>query len=172
MRVSWLDDSDAEISEAELARVGVLHERLPLDDYQGALDRLKAERGYVAQDIVELRPDMPNLTAVCDKFKDEHLHRDDEVRFVLEGEGIFDIRGADGRWMRVQVEAGDLIVVPADPFLLAHTNLDPRLRPRPEARTARVDQFRAELWVAGGEAKGTALVTTGGAASNAAMRNS
>ncbi len=114
MRVSWLDDSDAEISEAELARVGVLHERLPLDDYQGALDRLKAERGYVAQDIVELRPDMPNLGAVCDKFKDEHLHRDDEVRFVLAGAGIFDIRAADGRWMRLEVEASDLIVVPAD----------------------------------------------------------
>jgi 1,2-dihydroxy-3-keto-5-methylthiopentene dioxygenase len=113
MRVSWLD-SDAEISEAELGRVGVLHQRLPLDDYQGALDRLKAERGYVAQDIVELRPDLPNLQAVCDKFKDEHLHRDDEVRFVLAGAGIFDIRAADGRWMRLEVEASDLIVVPAD----------------------------------------------------------
>lgn len=113
MRVSWLD-SDAEISEAELGRVGVLHERLPLDDYQGALDRLKAERGYVSQDIVELRPDMPNLQVVCDKFRPEHLHRDDEVRFVLAGEGIFDIRAADGRWMRLEVEASDLIVVPAD----------------------------------------------------------
>jgi 1,2-dihydroxy-3-keto-5-methylthiopentene dioxygenase len=113
MRVSWLD-SDVEVSAAELDRVGVLHERLPLDDYQGALDRLKAERGYVAQDIVELRPDMPQLRTVCDKFKDEHLHRDDEVRFVLAGAGIFDIRAADGRWLRLEVEASDLIVVPAD----------------------------------------------------------
>lgn len=115
MHLSWLDqDTNAAISQADLARVGVLYERVPLDDYQGALERLKATRGYVAQDIVELHPGMPNLTTVCDKFKPEHLHRDDEVRFVLEGEGIFDIRGADGRWMRVQVEAGDLIVVPAD----------------------------------------------------------
>jgi 1,2-dihydroxy-3-keto-5-methylthiopentene dioxygenase len=113
MHLSWLD-SDAAISEAELERAGVHYERLPLDDYQGALERLKAARGYVTQDIVELHPAMPNLQAVCDKFKPEHLHRDDEVRFVLEGEGIFDIRAQDGRWMRVQVEAGDLIVVPAD----------------------------------------------------------
>ncbi len=113
MQLSWLD-SDAAISEGDLSRAGVLYERLPLDDYQGALERLKAERGYVAQDIVELRPETPNLQVVCDKFKDEHLHRDDEVRFVLAGEGIFDIRAVDGRWMRVQVEAGDLIVVPAD----------------------------------------------------------
>ena len=115
MRLSWQDsDDDASISDAELARVGVLYERLPLGDYQGALERLKAERGYVAQDIVELRPDTPNLAAVCAKFKDEHLHRDDEVRFVLAGAGIFAIRAAVGRWMRVEVEAGDLIVVPAD----------------------------------------------------------
>ena len=117
MRLSWLGpegQTDAAIDAGELSRVGVLHERLPLDGFQGALERLKAERGYVTQDIVELRPEMPNLQAVCDKFKDEHLHRDDEVRFVLAGEGIFDIRAADGRWMRVAVEAGDLIVVPAD----------------------------------------------------------
>ena len=113
MQLSWLD-SDAAISEAELERAGVHYERLPLDDYQSALERLKVARGYVTQDIVELHPEMPNLQAVCDKFKPEHLHRDDEVRFVLEGEGIFDIRSQDGRWMRVQVEAGDLIVVPAD----------------------------------------------------------
>ena len=119
MRLSWLESdahtpSAAPIAEADLRAAGVLYERLPLADYQGALERLKAERGYVAQDIVELHPTMPNLQTVCDKFKDEHLHRDDEVRFVLEGAGIFDIRATDGRWMRVEVEAGDLIVVPAD----------------------------------------------------------
>lgn len=126
MRLSWLGSdamgdasagdprASAEIDAGELARVGVLYERLPLDGYQDALERLKAERGYVTQDIVELQPEMPNLRAVCDKFKDEHLHRDDEVRFVLEGAGIFDIRGAGDRWIRVEVERGDLIVVPAD----------------------------------------------------------
>ena len=55
-----------------------------------------------------------------------------------------------------------MIVVPADPFLLAHTNLDPRLHPRPDARTARVDQFRAELWVAGGEAELDQVLEAGG----------
>ncbi len=122
MHLSWLEsDAATPISQTvapialpDLTAAGVLYERLPLDDYQGAIDRLKAERGYVTQDIVELHPEMPNLQVVCDKFKDEHLHRDDEVRFVLAGEGIFDIRAKDGRWMRVQVEPGDLIVVPAD----------------------------------------------------------
>ena len=91
----------------------MLVERLPDDGFQPALDRLRAERGYQAQDVVELRPDTPNLDGLLAKFKDEHLHRDDEVRFVVEGEGVFDIRGVDERWIRVQVERADLIVVPA-----------------------------------------------------------
>lgn len=118
MQLWWLEPKaeGERATLADLQRVGVLYEALPLADdaFQPALDRLRADRGYVTQDIVELRPDTPNLDVVCAKFKDEHLHRDDEVRFVLEGEGVFDIRGADDRWLRVQVERGDLIVVPAD----------------------------------------------------------
>ena len=116
MKLSWLDAPESPITAADLAQVGVYHERLELDplDFQPALDRLKAARGYVAQDIVELRPDTPDLPAIQAKFAGEHLHTDDEVRFVLAGEGIFDIRSADDRWMRVVVEAGDLLVVPAD----------------------------------------------------------
>ncbi|HEY8379939.1 MAG TPA: cupin domain-containing protein [Nannocystis sp.] len=114
MELQWLDETSGdEPTLADLAAVGVHYERVPIEDYQPALDRLRGERGYVTQDIVELRPDTPNLDALLAKFKDEHLHRDDEVRFVLEGEGIFDVRGADERWIRIRVERGDLIVVPA-----------------------------------------------------------
>lgn len=116
MRLEWLETTEGAAvgpTEAELAAVGVVHERLPLDDFQGALDRLRSERGYVAQDEIALRPDTPGLEDVLARFKDEHLHRDDEVRFVLDGAGIFDIRGPDGRWIRVHVERGDLLVVPA-----------------------------------------------------------
>jgi 1,2-dihydroxy-3-keto-5-methylthiopentene dioxygenase len=118
MKLQWLDPHgpDDRCDVAELARAGVLHERLAVDPtaYQPTLDQLKASRGYVEQDIVELRPDTPDLDALCAKFADEHLHTDDEVRYVLQGEGIFDIRSADDRWMRVTVEQGDLIVVPAN----------------------------------------------------------
>jgi len=115
MKLSWLDSPDAPIDARELARVGVLHERMSVDPvaYQPALDELKREREYVEQDIVELSPTTPELPAICAKFSAEHLHTDDEVRYVLEGEGIFDIRSADDRWMRVVVEQGDLLVVPA-----------------------------------------------------------
>jgi 1,2-dihydroxy-3-keto-5-methylthiopentene dioxygenase len=120
MKLEWLEPRSAgePIDNRELERAGVLYERLPVveEEFQPTLDQLKAERGYVEQDIVELDPDTPHLAALCAKFIDEHLHTDDEVRYVLEGEGIFDIRSVEDRWMRVTVEKGDLIVVPADRY--------------------------------------------------------
>ena len=116
MRLSWLQhDAPGAPTVDDLAQVGVTHERLAVDPqaYQPPLDALKRARGYLEQDIVELSADTDNLASICAKFADEHLHTDDEVRYVLEGEGIFDIRSVDDRWMRVVVEAGDLLVVPA-----------------------------------------------------------
>ncbi len=113
MRAHWLDD-ETPIGPDELAAQGVHYQRLELGAHQAPLDALSAAQGYVHQDEVSLSPETPNLDAIEQKFLGEHLHTEDEVRFVLEGEGVFDIRSADDRWMRVTVERGDLIVVPKD----------------------------------------------------------
>jgi 1,2-dihydroxy-3-keto-5-methylthiopentene dioxygenase len=47
---------------------------------------------------------------------EEHLHTDDEVRFLLSGSGVFEIRSLDDRWMKVIVEPSDFILVPANRF--------------------------------------------------------
>lgn len=117
MKARWLDTDDP-IGEDALRAEGVHHERLPTTTgaFQPALDALATGRGYIEQDVVELRPENPKLEEICAKFVDEHLHDEDEVRFVLEGEGVFDIRSRDDRWMQVKVEEGDLIVVPQKRF--------------------------------------------------------
>ena len=113
MKACWLDQQ-VEIAADELNAEGVYYAKLSTDEqsYAAPISALKQARGYIEQDIVELSPATPNLDALCAKFIDEHLHDDDEVRFVLEGEGVFDIRSRDDRYMRVTVESGDLIVVP------------------------------------------------------------
>jgi 1,2-dihydroxy-3-keto-5-methylthiopentene dioxygenase len=115
MHAHFLDGAGEPIGADYLARHGITYEAFATEPaiYQAPLDALKARNGYIQQDIVELAPTTPNLDTLCAKFIDEHTHADDEVRFVLEGEGIFDIRDDADRWMRVQVVAGDLIVVPA-----------------------------------------------------------
>jgi 1,2-dihydroxy-3-keto-5-methylthiopentene dioxygenase len=125
MKAHWLERT-GEIPAQELTANGVYYEKLSTDEgaYQAALDRLRKERGYIEQDVIALAPQTPNLETICAKFIPEHYHDDDEVRFVLQGEGIFDIRSRDDQWMRVTVEPGDLIVVPKERhhrFMLTET---------------------------------------------------
>lgn len=116
MKAYWLDGSHEPLSSEYLSTEGVFNSSLPTEpaQYQGALDNLKKEAGYSTQDEIALKPEMPNLDEICAKFVDEHYHDEDEVRFVLDGGGIFDIRSRNDRWMRIEVGKGDLIVVPKD----------------------------------------------------------
>lgn len=116
MQLFWLESSNSEspCTVDDLAKAGVFYRHLSTEPekYEPALKELCATGGYTARDEVALSPETPNLPALLGKFKDEHLHDEDEVRFVLAGAGIFDIRSSDDRWMRVTVEPGDVLVVP------------------------------------------------------------
>lgn len=119
MQLSWLEDtSGAPCTLADLTAAGVLYRHLSTDpaQYEPGIAALCRDNGYITRDEVALSPETPNLPVLLDKFKDEHLHTEDEVRFVLKGAGIFDIRSADDRWMRVVVTPGDLLVVPRDKY--------------------------------------------------------
>ena len=50
---------------------------------------------------------------MLDKFKKEHTHSEDEVRFTIRGQGIFHIHPENGPVFGIHVEQGDLINVPA-----------------------------------------------------------
>ena len=57
-------------------------------------------------------PDTPGLEAMLNKFNSEHWHDEDEVRFIVDGRGLFHIHPADRPVFAIEVEAGDLIRVP------------------------------------------------------------
>lgn len=80
--------------------------------YAGPVERLKAACGFTTVDVVSLRPDHPEREALRRKFLDEHTHEDFEVRFFVDGRGLFYIH-IDGRVCAVLCEQGDLISVPA-----------------------------------------------------------
>jgi 1,2-dihydroxy-3-keto-5-methylthiopentene dioxygenase len=84
-----------------------------LDTYKADVQRLMKERSYQSVDLIALRPDTPHLDAITAKFDKEHHHTDDEVRFTVEGEGVFEINVSDSERLKLTAEPGDLIVIPA-----------------------------------------------------------
>lgn len=81
--------------------------------YRADIDRLMAEGGYRAVDVMRLLPDHPEKDALRAKFLNEHRHDDDEVRFFVEGSGKFYLRTEDAVHA-VVCTRGDLISVPAN----------------------------------------------------------
>lgn len=110
----------------ELAAVGIAFERWRpahpvagdapetaiLAAYHDEIEKLKKRGGYVTADVIDIVSDTPGLDEMLAKFNREHWHDEDEVRFVIEGHGLFHIRPEEGSIMAIEVEAGDLLCLP------------------------------------------------------------
>lgn len=83
-----------------------------IDLFAEEIAALSAKHGYRSQDIVVLSDATPRLDELLEQFKKEHHHAEDEVRFVIDGRGIFTLKGKDGRYFDVELEPGDLLSVP------------------------------------------------------------
>ena len=80
--------------------------------YSQEIEKLKTKGGYVTADVIDIKPETPNLEAMLQKFRPEHWHDEDEVRFIVKGRGRFHIAPPDADVIAVTMEAGDLIRVP------------------------------------------------------------
>ncbi len=81
--------------------------------YQSAIDKLNQQYGFKSVDVVSLLPDNPKKEEFRQKFLAEHTHADFEVRFFVDGSGLFYLHIHDKVYM-VLCEKGDLISVPAN----------------------------------------------------------
>lgn len=79
------------------------------------IDRLMRSNDYRTADVLAVSDaTVPNLDAMLDKFRPEHYHTEDEVRFVISGSGMFGIHQEDPDpcTFEVHVYPGDLLKVP------------------------------------------------------------
>ncbi len=87
---------------------------LILSAYEKQIDELKHRGDYVTADVIDVNQDTPGLDAILAKFNIEHYHNEDEVRYIVDGRGLFHIHPQKGPVVAIEVEAGDLIRVPRD----------------------------------------------------------
>jgi 1,2-dihydroxy-3-keto-5-methylthiopentene dioxygenase len=118
--------ADGEAIATRLADAGIAYERWEpshpvradaapaeiLAAYGDEIERLKREGGYVTADVIDVHAQTPGLEAMLARFNREHWHDEDEVRFIIQGSGLFHIRPRAGSVLGIEVEAGDLLRVP------------------------------------------------------------
>eukprot|EP01134_Creolimax_fragrantissima_P008312 CFRG8312T1 len=122
---AWLHDNDKTVDQrdphqqipnvpvdlADLEKAGVLYWKIT-DESQ--VTELCKERNYKNQDEITCSPaKLPNYEDKIKSFYEEHLHEDEEIRYIKAGSGYFDVRSVGDVWIRIAVEAGDLLILPA-----------------------------------------------------------
>ncbi|KAF5092839.1 hypothetical protein D0Z03_002671 [Geotrichum reessii] len=103
-----------ELTAEQLKEVGVLYYHC--EDIE-SVNKIAEERNYVSRDVIQITPEkLGGPEAYAEKlrtFYAEHLHEDEEIRYILDGEGYFDVREKNDRWVRCLLEVGDLLILPA-----------------------------------------------------------
>ncbi|KAI9808687.1 MAG: 1,2-dihydroxy-3-keto-5-methylthiopentene dioxygenase [Sarcosagium campestre] len=133
MKAYWFDglpgdqreahDSGRIVDAGTLEKLGVLYYHCP---ETSAVDQLARQRGYKNRDEITVSPEkMGELyEAKVKMFFDEHLHEDEEIRYILDGSGFFDVRGESDDWLRISLQKDDLIILPAGIYHRFTTDTD------------------------------------------------
>lgn len=141
------------MSVDELKKLGLLCWSIPTDNWEPEVDRIAQDREYKNRDRLnvtkeglgdqyeaklkmffnELVPPLPSYSNFNVLTARRHLHEDEEIRYIFEGSGYFDVRGKpekhlsphqtskpshaseiqSDKWIRIRVEPSDLLVLPA-----------------------------------------------------------
>ena len=118
--------NDGPLIAAELAQRGIGFTRWParaqlpahaeaeqiLAAYAPEIAQVQARGTYPTVDAIRLTPDHPDRQALREKFLAEHTHSEDEVRFFVEGRGLFCLHIGE-EVLQMLCEQDDWISVPA-----------------------------------------------------------
>eukprot|EP00026_Physarum_polycephalum_P008924 Phypoly_transcript_09031.p1 GENE.Phypoly_transcript_09031~~Phypoly_transcript_09031.p1 ORF type:complete len:170 (+),score=23.97 Phypoly_transcript_09031:72-581(+) len=114
---SYYIDTKAEVTPEQLNAIGVLQWQLNADTYEqdGKLAQVRKERDYKNHDVITISKAILGdaYEGKLKMFFEEHLHEDEEIRFILDGSGFFDVRDKNDKWIRIEVVKNDLLVLPA-----------------------------------------------------------
>lgn len=85
----------------------------PKDATDPKLSALRDARGYSYADIITIHPDhLPGYEDKVKAFFEEHIHDAEEIRYIVDGSGYFDVRDTEDKWVRIHIKKGDLMTLP------------------------------------------------------------
>lgn len=121
-------DPNRKVNAAAMRSLGICYWKMDADAYdyplkavpwdpKDAVDaRLKAirdDRGFSYADIISIHRDhLPGFDDKIKAFFEEHIHDAEEIRYILDGSGFFDVRDPEDKWIRVHIKKGDLMTLP------------------------------------------------------------
>lgn len=83
-----------------------------LEAYKDQVAELMQKHGFKSADVISVRPDFPERVALRQKFLSEHTHSEFEVRFFVDGHGLFCLHPNEHVYA-IYCQKGDLLSVPA-----------------------------------------------------------
>ena len=121
-----LESTNPAVIKTELETRGIEFQRWPakvelsaqaieadiLAAYTAEIARVQTNGRYPTVDAIRMKPDHPQREQLRQKFIAEHTHAEDEVRFFVEGHGLFCLHIND-EVLQVLCEKNDWIRVPA-----------------------------------------------------------
>jgi 1,2-dihydroxy-3-keto-5-methylthiopentene dioxygenase len=84
-----------------------------LGAYENDLNVFMEKGGYLTADVISINHLTENYAAIRAKFLAEHTHSEDEIRFFVDGQGLFWFNLENQPVFNVLCQKGDLISVPA-----------------------------------------------------------
>ncbi len=94
-----------------------------LNTYASDVEQVMLKHGFKSVDVISLNhndsadsaanDDATSLNKIRNKFLSEHIHSDDEVRFFIEGQGLFCVH-VNNKVYQILCTRGDFISVPAN----------------------------------------------------------
>ncbi|KAF9041804.1 Acireductone dioxygenase [Hymenopellis radicata] len=109
-------DSGRTVSTEMLEALNVQSMFVPVETYEEEVAAIAKQQGYKNHDIISISKEGlgDQYESRIKAFFHEHMHEDDEARYIITGSGYFDIREAHtNAWVRLAVTTGDLLIVPA-----------------------------------------------------------
>ncbi|CAI4232964.1 unnamed protein product [Auanema sp. JU1783] len=98
-----------------MSLAGVQYYKVDLEDtvqMKKRISRVKTEKNVNASDMFVINDSVPDLNDRLEEYYEPAVKSDDVVSLVLDGACYYDVEPEEDEWIRVQMEKGDLLVIP------------------------------------------------------------